>query len=568
MGPEHIYVCGCGSVGAQLMIIGEAPSFAETAAGKPFVGPSGRELDRLLRESGINRGDCWITNVFKYEIPQNPKGKFIPAWKRAASIGINVDEQLSELQAEINAIKPNCILALGKTALWALSGRIEIGHYRGSIMSGMGRKFVATYHPAHLLHQATGGEFKGYYNRIVMILDFKRALHQSSFPEINLPHRTLSVAQSSYHLKQFLDKYKGHKHPSIDIESLNCIPACIGIAFTPHEGMTIPLWNVNGISSIPDSDLIVCWQILAEFLSNHDVVGQNFNYDRDKLKRLGFIVRAIHSDTMLKAFTINPELPKNLGFNTSIYTEEPFYKDETMYGEYDKKKDKWNVDLNELFIGCARDAAVTKEIDIKMEKELEEIGQREFYYNFVMKLPDFYQEMEHVGFGIDEDRRKELLEKYIKRDEQIRYELFKLTSEYVNCASPKQVKELLFDKLKMPPRDGTGEEELVSLLNLQSFKNEEHIKIIELILENRQVRKTIGTYVLALPDFDGRLRTSYFPCLDTGRSSTSLQDPPIRPYVEVIDENGKKKKRSLGMAFQTITKHSEVGHDIRSMLIP
>jgi hypothetical protein len=88
-----------------------------------------------------------------------------------------------------------------------------------------------------------------------------------------------------------------------------------------------------------------------------------------------------------------------------------------------------------------------------------------------------------------------------------------------------------------------------------------------LILEDRQVRKTIGTYILALPDFDNRMRTTHFPALETGRSSTSQQSPPIRPYVEVIDENGKKKKKSLGMAFQTLSKHGEFG-DIRAMFVP
>ena len=73
---------------------------------------------------------------------------------------------------------------------------------------------------------------------------------------------------------------------------------------------------------------------------------------------------------------------------------------------------------------------------------------------------------------------------------------------------------------------------------------------------------------MALPDFDGRMRTTYFPCLETGRSSTGQQDPPIRPSIEVIGDDGKKKKKVFGMAFQTITKHGDVGEDIRSMLIP
>jgi hypothetical protein len=73
---------------------------------------------------------------------------------------------------------------------------------------------------------------------------------------------------------------------------------------------------------------------------------------------------------------------------------------------------------------------------------------------------------------------------------------------------------------------------------------------------------------MALPDFDGRMRTTCFPCLDTGRTSTGQQDPPIRPTIEVIDENGKKKKKVLGTAFQTMTKHGDIGPDIRGMYVP
>ena len=56
---EHKYVPGMGAIGAKLLILGEAPAREETLAGKPFVGASGRELDRLLKDAGINRGDCW-----------------------------------------------------------------------------------------------------------------------------------------------------------------------------------------------------------------------------------------------------------------------------------------------------------------------------------------------------------------------------------------------------------------------------------------------------------------------------------------------------------------------------
>src|SRR5262245_1807379 len=93
-----IYVRGDGPIGVKLLILGEAPSREETAAGKPFVGPSGRELDRLLKDARISRQECWITNVCKYEVPAVHDGKKIPFQTRAATVGIDLDQQLTELQ--------------------------------------------------------------------------------------------------------------------------------------------------------------------------------------------------------------------------------------------------------------------------------------------------------------------------------------------------------------------------------------------------------------------------------------------------------------------------------------
>jgi DNA polymerase I-like protein with 3'-5' exonuclease and polymerase domains len=294
-------------------------------------------------------------------------------------------------------------------------------------------------------------------------------------------------------------------------------------------------------------------------LYEKDIIGQNFNYDRDKIKRLGFIIRHLASDTMLKAHAINPELPKGLAFNTSLFTEEPFYKDEGMY----------KGSIKDLLMGCARDACVTFEVDENMDADLDELGQRPFFENFLMRLPDLYWSIENQGMKIDPIKRDELVRKYIEWDERIRYELFHLLGTEINVNSHTQIGILLWENLKLPRKDTTGEEDITALLNSPTaIKNPEHRKICELILEGRRVRKSISTYLMALPDYDGRMRTTYFPCLDTGRTSTGQQDPPIRPIIEVIDENGKKKTKVLGTAFQTMTKHGDIGADIRGMYIP
>jgi uracil-DNA glycosylase family 4 len=555
---EHKYIPGHGPLGAKLMILGECPTVKDSIAGKGFV--DCRELNSVLQDAGIKKENCWLSNVSKYHIPPSWGPKKIPFEVRAKQVGVDAEQQLAELQEEIRGLEPNCILALGRTALWALSGKRAIESYRGSIMHGMRSKFVPSYNPAHLSWQATDVEFVGYWNRQIMVFDFKRALYQSTFPELILPSRTVEICHNSAQLAEFRFRYKDKIRMSVDIEaSGTCVPVCVGMAHNKHHAMVVPLWNCDGISTIPDADMVQCWIILAEMLYEKEIIGQNFNYDRDKLKRLGFIIRKLVDDIMLKAHAINPELPKKLPFTTSLFTEEPFYKDEGMY----------QGSIQDLFMGCGKDACVTYEICDNMDADLNELGMRSFYRNFLMKFPDMYWDIERQGFRIDPEKRDELLRKYVTWDEGIRYELFKLVGAEINVNSPKQIATLLWDNLKLPRKATTGEEDITALLNSQTaIKDESHRRICELILEGRRVRKTVSTYLMALPDYDGRMRTTYFPCLDTGRSSTGQQDPPIRPSIEVVDENGKKKKKVLGTAFQTMTKHGDIGADVRAMYVP
>jgi uracil-DNA glycosylase family 4 len=544
------------------MILGESPNHQELEAGKPFVGNSGRELNKLLTDAGINRHECWISNVCKYFVPLTSSKDKTPFHIRAEQYGIDINEQLRDLQNEINAIKPNVILALGSSALWALSGKTNITNYRGSILHGMGCKFIPTYHPEHLLYNTTGRELKGYWNKQVMVCDFKRALIESQSSELDLPKRTLTVCKSSFQLDDFIKRYKNYDKPAVDIEAIDCIPSCIGIAFTPYEGISVPLWNVRGISNIHSSELINIWIMLSELLAKHEIVGQNFKYDQDKIKRLGFIIKKLTSDTMLKAFAINPELPKNLAFNTSIYTREPYYKDEGANFDITKQS------IDDLYKYNARDACVTKEIDLAMDIDLDTLNLKDYYENFIMHLHGLYLEIESQGFHIDNEKKEALFQKYITWSENLQHELFSLVGDHVNVNSPKQVKILLFENLKCPIRSGTGEEELTSLLNLQSFTDSKKRRIVEIILEKRRVEKTISTYLMAMPDYDGKMKTTYFLCLETGRTSTGQLEPPIRPYFEYRDDENKKKRKALGTAFQTITKHGDIGQDIRSQYVP
>ena len=91
------YIPGQGAIGAKFIILSDAPSHEDVNSGRPLSGSAGRETDRLLRDAGINRGDCWVTTVSKYEVPPNLGRKKLPFHVRARDSGIDMDQQLEEL---------------------------------------------------------------------------------------------------------------------------------------------------------------------------------------------------------------------------------------------------------------------------------------------------------------------------------------------------------------------------------------------------------------------------------------------------------------------------------------
>ena len=140
---------------------------------------------------------------------------------------------------------------------------------------------------------------------------------------------------------------------------------------------------------------------------------------------------------MLLAATINPEFPKSLGFLGSVYSREPYYKDEGR--EFILGKDP----IDQLFIYNGKDAIVTFEIMESMLSDLKEYKLESFFFDYVMKLHEFYMELESNGFLVDEAKWKELLEKYQERKKTQQARLEEIAGFNLNANSPKQVFQFL-----------------------------------------------------------------------------------------------------------------------------
>ncbi len=133
---------------ATVMLVGEQPGNQEDLRGQPFVGPSGKIIDDLCDELGIDRADVYVTNAVKHF-----------KWHARGKIRLHQKPDLSEiaachpwLEAEINSVQPRIILCLGATAARAVLGKTTaIGASRGKSFEASGAKVLVTWHPSAIL---------------------------------------------------------------------------------------------------------------------------------------------------------------------------------------------------------------------------------------------------------------------------------------------------------------------------------------------------------------------------------------------------------------------------------
>ena len=486
------YVGGYGASAAKLMIVAEAPGANEEREGIPLVGPVGHISDDCLREGGSSRNEVYITYVVKVRPPNDDL-------RRLKEIGHSIEEFIPQLWKEIDEINPNCILALGNTALYALTGLKGIRNYRGSILPNSRSilpKVVASLHPAILFHSTSSeGGISSWKELNYIKFDFKRAIEQSKFRDLRRPERTLHIAHNSLEVYRFLDRHQHLKEVSLDIETFKTYPMCIGLAFNNWEAISIPLFNIitaYNLDGIPLHDMAEIWKMVAEFLDDTKIkiIGQNIKFDERRCLQIGLKFHDVWFDTMLGWKTLYPELPGALQFIASILTEEPYYKDEGK--EYNPKFDK----LDKLLLYNAKDAVVTFECFEKILAELKETGLHDFFFNNVMPLHRLYSDIDEAGILADLDARKNLKTKYQTMDDIRHVELVELVGHEINPNSYPQVKKLLFGELKVPVRKDVGEDTLKSLIN-NVLKDQRRKRILTLIMEERKIRKTIGTYLNA-----------------------------------------------------------------------
>ena len=277
-------------------------------------------------------------------------------------------------------------------------------------------------------------------------------------------------------------------------------------------------------------------------------IGQNLKYDLEVLRNYGIELKGPMWDTMIAHYLIQPELHHNMDYMAEIYLNyQTIHIDELIGPKGKNQRSMRSLPPSEVYEYACEDADVTLRLKNKLEPELKKFECEKLFYEIEMPLMPVLAEMEMNGVCLDTASLQETSNVLTSRMNELEGRIYELAGEQFNIASPKQVGEILFDKLKIvekAKKTKTGQY-VTSEDVLQQMRNKH--EIVADILEHRGLKKLIGTYIEALPKLinprTGHIHTSFNQTITaTGRLSSSdpnLQNIPIR------GEDGKEIRKAF-----------------------
>ena len=278
-------------------------------------------------------------------------------------------------------------------------------------------------------------------------------------------------------------------------------------------------------------------------------IGQNIKYDMLVLRRYGVEVKGPLFDTMIAHYVLQPELHHGMDYLAEIYLKYETIKIEELIGPKGKnQRNMRDLPPADVYKYACEDADVTLKLKHKLEEELKKNNCEELFYQIEMPLVAVLTYMEWNGVRIDTEALKQTSAHYTERMNQIEQEIYTLAGESFNIASPKQVGDILFDKLKITDKAKKTKSKgqyITSEEVLESLRHKH--EIVGKILDYRGLRKLLSTYIDALPELinprTNKIHTSFNQTVAaTGRLSSSnpnLQNIPIR------NEDGKEIRKAF-----------------------
>ena len=378
--------------------------------------------------------------------------------------------------------------------------------------------------------------------------DGEETTENSSFETLKTIHHDYKLVDNEEEITRLRDFLMTKEIVSLDTEttSTNAIEAeLVGLSFSVEENkayyIPIPPNSKKALEIV---------NIFKPLYENEKIlkVGQNIKYDLEVLANYGVTLAGKMFDTMIAHYVIQPELYHNMDYLAEIYLKYKTIHIEELIGPKGKgQKNMRDLSPEQIYEYAAEDADVTLKLKNILEKELKKYDVEHLFYDIEMPLMPVLASMEMNGVRLDTKSLQETSEVLTQRMKAIEDKIYQLAGESFNIASPKQVGEILFDKLKIvekAKKTKTGQyvtnEEV-----LQGLKHKH--EIVENILEHRGLKKLLGTYVDALPSLinqrTGHIHTSFNQTItSTGRLSSS--DPNLQ-NIPVRGEDGKEIRKAF-----------------------
>ena len=369
----------------------------------------------------------------------------------------------------------------------------------------------------------------------------------------NASFETLQTTPHEYYLidnetdaRKILDFFLTKEILSLDTETTSTNPIdaeLVGLSFSVEEKKAFYV-------AVPDNreEAQKIVNIFKPLYENPEIlkIGQNLKYDLEVLHNYGVSLAGPMFDTMIAHYLIQPELRHNMDYMAETLLHYRTIHIEELIGERGRnQRNMRDLKPAEVYEYAAEDADITLRLYNVLLPKLKECGAEQLFYEIEMPLMPVLAEMELNGIRIDTDSLAETSSILTSRMRQLETQIYEAAGEEFNIASPKQVGEILFGKMKIvdkPKKTKTGQY-VTSEEVLQQLRHKN--PIVDDILAHRGLKKLLGTYVDALPKLinrrTGHIHTSFNQAVtSTGRLSSS--DPNLQ-NIPVRGEDGKEIRR-------------------------
>jgi len=370
----------------------------------------------------------------------------------------------------------------------------------------------------------------------------------SSFESLKTIPHNYKLVENEDDIRKLCDSFLTNEFFVLDTETTSTSPIdaeLVGLSFAvkEHEAFYVPI-------PAKREEALQIVNIFKPLYENPKIlkVGQNLKYDLEVLRSYDIELKGPMWDTMIAHYLIQPELRHNMDYMAEVYLHyKTIHIDELIGPKGKNQRSMRDLSPTLVYEYACEDADITLQLKNKLEPELKKHDCEELFYQIEMPLMPVLAEMEMNGVCLDTESLAETSKVFTERMNDLEHRIYELAGQQFNIASPKQVGEILFDKLKIvekAKKTKTGQY-VTSEEVLQQLRNKH--EIIADILEHRGLKKLIGTYIDALPKLinprTGHIHTSFNQTITaTGRLSSSdpnLQNIPIR------GEDGKEIRKAF-----------------------